>query len=57
MITQMKDSGVEGYVQMGGYPIDAVPYAMFARLIGRKESSVKAMIVDLPLYFQTPVIT
>lgn len=44
MITQMKDSGVEGYVQMGGYPIDAVPYAMFAKLIGRKESSVKAMI-------------
>lgn len=44
MITQMKDPGVEGYVQMGMYPIDAVPYAMFAKLIGRKESSVKAMI-------------
>ncbi|HCM1918348.1 TPA: hypothetical protein N3A33_004351 [Salmonella enterica subsp. salamae serovar 28:r:e,n,z15] len=40
----MKESELEGFVQTVAYPVDAVPYTMFAKMIGRKEEAVKTMI-------------
>ncbi|HBA4094540.1 TPA: hypothetical protein L7154_001666 [Escherichia coli] len=40
----MSKSEVEGLIQTGPYPIDAVPYQLFAKMIGRKESAVRTMI-------------
>ncbi|EIO3281928.1 hypothetical protein LQI46_003794 [Salmonella enterica] len=40
----MNENELEGFIQTGAYPIDAVPYPLFAKLVGRKESAIKTMI-------------
>lgn len=40
----MNESEIEGFIQVAAHPIDAVPYQMFAQMIGRKESAVRTMI-------------
>ncbi|ECD7356467.1 TPA: Cox family DNA-binding protein [Salmonella enterica] len=47
----MNENELEGFIQTGQYPIDAVPYTCFAEMIKRKESTVKAMVDNnkLPL--------
>lgn len=47
----MNENELEGFIQTGAYPIDAVPYPMFAKLVGRKDQAIRTMIDDgkLPL--------
>lgn len=47
----MNENELEGFIQTGAYPIDAVPYPMFAKMVGRKETAIKTMIEEnkLPL--------
>lgn len=33
-----------GFIQVAPYPLEAVPYQLFAKMIGRKESTVRTMI-------------
>ncbi|MGP1987908.1 Cox family DNA-binding protein [Citrobacter freundii] len=40
----MKESELKGFIQTGPFPIDAVPYPLFAQMIGRKEQAVRTMI-------------
>ncbi|EAY4678860.1 hypothetical protein NF98_20480 [Salmonella enterica subsp. enterica serovar Rubislaw] len=40
----MEKNELEGFIQTGAYPIDAVPYPKFAEMIGRKEQAVRTMI-------------
>ena len=40
----MSESELEGFIQVAPYPLEAVPYQLFAKMIGRKESTVRTMI-------------
>ncbi|ELO4935780.1 hypothetical protein QUQ76_000984 [Escherichia coli] len=40
----MSESELEGFIQTVSYPLDAVPYQLFAKMIGRSESKVRTMI-------------
>lgn len=53
----MTEDDLKGFIQTGAYPIDAVPYPLFAKMIGRKESAVKTMIENNklpPVPFKKP---
>ncbi|HAF2130647.1 TPA: hypothetical protein G9F27_004949 [Salmonella enterica] len=47
----MSEDDLKGFIQTGAYPIDAVPYPLFAKMVGRKETAIKTMIEErkLPL--------
>ncbi|ART17479.1 hypothetical protein EC95NR1_01430 [Escherichia coli] len=34
----MSESELGGFIQVAPYPLEAVPYQLFAKMIGRKES-------------------
>ena len=40
----MSESELGGFIQVAPYPLEAVPYQLFAKMIGRKESTVRTMI-------------
>ncbi|GDL65948.1 hypothetical protein BvCmsKSP007_00683 [Escherichia coli] len=35
----MSESELGGFIQVAPYPLEAVPYQLFAKMIGRKEST------------------
>lgn len=45
----MSESELEGFIQVAPYPLEAVPYQLFAKMIGRKESAVRTMVDALKL--------
>lgn len=45
----MSESELGGFIQVAPYPLEAVPYQLFAKMIGRKESAVRTMVDALKL--------
>ncbi|OSK24210.1 regulatory protein Cox [Escherichia coli M056] len=45
----MEESELEGLIQVVPYPLEAVPYQMFAKMIGRSESRVRTMVDSIKL--------
>ena len=46
----MSESELGGFIQVAPYPLEAVPYQLFAKMIGRKESTVRTMIDAAKLF-------
>lgn len=40
----MSKNELDGLIQVDRFPLDAVPYPLFAQMIGKKESAVRTMI-------------